>query len=176
MKIYTKTGDKGETSLVGGRRVRKDDCLLDAYGTIDELNAWVGVVFAETNEAYLTDIQRHLFVVGGMMATEPADWTKYWSEVDLSAILQEVEAQIDRLSVDLESFKGFVLPQGSLTIAHIHVCRTVCRRAERMVVKLSSQNEAYDMLLKIVNRLSDFFFIFAQYWHKKNNIPVTYWK
>lgn len=176
MKIYTKTGDKGETSLVGGRRVKKYDDLLEAYGTIDELNAWVGVVIAETQEPFLTDIQRNLFVVGGMLATEPAHWQQYWSMVDLSRLIQELENHIDALSADLEPFNGFVLPQGSLSIAHIHLCRTVCRRAERKVAKLADQNEVYLPLLKLINRWSDFFFIFAMYWHKKNNISVTYWK
>ena len=87
-----------------------------------------------------------------------------------------IEAEIDRMSAELEPFKGFILPQGSMLIAHIHVCRTVCRRAERLVVKIAEENETYLPLLKLVNRLSDYFFILAQYCHKKNNISVTYWK
>ena len=91
-------------------------------------------------------------------------------------LLHGIEAEIDRMSAELEPFKGFILPQGSTLIAHIHVCRTVCRRAERLVVKIAEENEAYSPLLKLVNRLSDYFFILAQYCHKKNNISVTYWK
>ena len=176
MKIYTKTGDKGETSLVGGKRVKKYDTLLDAYGTIDELNAHIGLVIADESDPFLTDIQRMLFVVGGMLATETQNWSKYWPDTDLEALLQNVEQEIDRMSAELEPFKGFILPQGSMLIAHIHVCRTVCRRAERLVVKIAEKDETYSPLLKLVNRLSDYFFILAQYCHKKKNIFVTYWK
>ena len=176
MKIYTKTGDKGETSLVGGKRVKKYDTLLEAYGTIDELNAHIGLVIADELEPFLTDIQRMLFVVGGMLATETQNWSKYWPDTDLEALLQNVEQEIDRMSAELEPFKGFILPQGSMLIAHIHVCRTVCRRAERLVVKIAEKDETYSPLLKLVNRLSDYFFILAQYCHKKKNIFVTYWK
>jgi cob(I)alamin adenosyltransferase len=176
MKIYTKTGDKGETSLVGGKRVKKYDTLLESYGTIDELNAHIGLVIADEPEPFLTDIQRMLFVVGGMLATETQNWSKYWPDTDLDALLHGIEAEIDRMSAELEPFKGFILPQGSMLIAHIHVCRTVCRRAERLVVKIAEENETYLPLLKLVNRLSDYFFILAQYCHKKNNISVTYWK
>ncbi|MBO4654327.1 MAG: cob(I)yrinic acid a,c-diamide adenosyltransferase [Bacteroidales bacterium] len=176
MKIYTKTGDKGETSLVGGKRVKKYDTLLEAYGTIDELNACTGMVIAEEPVPFLTDIQRMLFVVGGMLATETQNWSKYWPEVDLADLLRQIEAEIDRMSAELEPFRGFVLPQGSMLIAHIHVCRTVCRRAERLVVKIAEENDAYSPLLKLVNRLSDYFFILAQFSHKKLGVPVTYWK
>lgn len=176
MKIYTKTGDKGETSLVGGKRVKKYDTLLEAYGTIDELNACVGMVIADEPEPFLTDIQRMLFVVGGMLATETHNWSKYWPDVDLAALLQQIESEIDRMCAELDPFKGFVLPQGSMLIAHIHVCRTVCRRAERLVVKITDGNDAYAPLLKLVNRLSDYFFILAQFCHKKSGVFVTYWK
>lgn len=176
MKIYTKTGDKGETSLVGGKRVKKYDTLLEAYGTIDELNSNIGLVIAEEKEPFLTDIQRMLFVVGGMLATETQNWIKYWPDVDFAGLLQQIESEIDRMSAELEPFKGFILPQGSQLIAHIHVCRTVCRRAERLIVKIADENEAYAPLLKIVNRLSDYFFTLAEFCHKKKNIPVTYWK
>lgn len=176
MKIYTKTGDKGETSLVGGKRVKKYDTLLEAYGTIDELNANIGMVIAEEPEPFLTDIQRMLFVVGGVLATETQNWSKYWPDADLAGLLQQIESEIDRMSAELDPFKGFILPQGSMLIAHIHVCRTVCRRAERLIVKIVDENEAYAPLLKIVNRLSDYFFILAQFCHKKTGAHVTYWK
>ena len=176
MKIYTKTGDKGETSLVGGKRVKKYDDLLEAYGTIDELNSNIGLVIAEEKEPFLTDIQRMLFVVGGMLATETQNWAKYWPNVDFAGLLQQIESEIDRMSAELDPFKGFILPQGSMLIAHIHVCRTVCRRAERLIVKIADENEAYAPLLKIVNRLSDYFFTLAQFSHKKTGVSETYWK
>ena len=176
MKIYTKTGDKGETSLVGGKRVKKYDVLLESYGTIDELNACIGLVIAEEPAPFLTEIQRMLFVIGGMLATETQNWSKYWPDTDLEGLLRGIEDEIDRMSAELEPFKGFILPQGSVLIAHIHQCRTVCRRAERLVVKIADQDEVYSPLMKVVNRLSDYFFILAQYCHKKHDIPVTFWK
>ena len=117
-----------------------------------------------------------LFVVGGMLATETQNWSKYWPDADLAGLLQQIESEIDRMSAELDPFKGFILPQGSMLIAHIHVCRTVCRRAERLIVKIVDENEAYAPLLKIVNRLSDYFFILAQFCHKKTGAHVTYWK
>lgn len=176
MKIYTKNGDKGETSLVGGKRIKKTDPLIEAYGTLDELNAHIGMVIAEIPFPFLTDMQRLLFVMGGMLATEPDKWAQYWPDTDLEVHLKNIECEIDRLNADLEPFKGFILPQGSATIAHIHVCRTVCRRAERCIAHISEKNSQYGFILKLTNRLSDYFFILALFCHKKNNIDITYWK
>lgn len=176
MKIYTKTGDLGMTSLVDGTRVSKTDPLLSAYGTIDELNAFIGVVISEENIPFLTKIQCELFTVGGMLATPCNSREKYWQNVDLETFVGEIETEIDRMTAELPQSFNFILPQGNALIAHIHVCRTVCRRAEREVAALNQEDSVYKIVLKMLNRLSDFFYILAKYYHKKLNISETYWK
>ncbi len=173
MKIYTRTGDNGTTSLSDGSRISKCDNLLHAYGTIDELNSFIGVVISQISEDFLTKVQNELFVVGGMLATPVGDWEKYWKAEQLSAFTAEIEREIDRISAELEPMRGFILPQGSRTIADIHVCRTVCRRAERYVVALLQENEAYLNVQVLLNRLSDYFFILARFFHKKEKISET---
>lgn len=176
MKIYTKTGDKGTTSLVDGTRVSKSDDLLNAYGTVDELNAQIGMLVSMVAIPFLTEIQKELFVVGGVLATPTEKWTDFWKNFDTTAFILKVEGEIDRLSEGLEPLKGFILPQGDAPIAQAHVCRTVCRRAERQVVTLCLKNECYLPLMGLLNRLSDYFFILARFLHKKNNIAENYWK
>ena len=173
MKIYTRTGDKGTTSLSDGSRISKDHLLLHAYGTVDELNSFIGVVISQNPDQFLTKVQNELFVVGGMLATPVANWEKYWKVERLAEFTAELEREIDRMSAELPPMRGFILPQGSKLIADTHVCRTVCRRAERFVVALIDQNEAYQKVQILLNRLSDFFFILARYFHKKENISET---
>ncbi|MEG1555490.1 MAG: cob(I)yrinic acid a,c-diamide adenosyltransferase [Bacteroidales bacterium] len=175
MKIYTKNGDQGETSLVGGTRIHKYDDLLEAYGTVDELNAHIGLILSEEEIPFLTIVQNHLFTMGGMLATEPEKWEQYWQNSDFTVALFEIEKEIDRLSEKLEPFHHFILPQGSKLISEIHICRTICRRTERKIAKILSKNEHYLLLLKYLNRLSDYFFILARFSHKKQNIPEKYW-
>ena len=169
MKIYTRTGDKGTTSLSDGSRISKSDILLHAYGTVDELNSFIGVIISQNPD----QVQNELFVVGGMLATPVANWEKYWKVERLAEFTAELEREIDRMSAELPPMRGFILPQGSKLIADTHVCRTVCRRAERFVVALIDQNEAYQKVQVLLNRLSDFFFILARYFHKKENISET---
>lgn len=198
MKIYTKTGDKGATSLVGGKRVKKYDPLLNAYGTVDELNAFVGLAiaanddalqknnnddayvikqFQASNKALLTQIQENLFVIGGMLATSPEEWTKFWANhSQLTQIIEQIEKNIDELQEKVGPFQGFVLPQGSEIIARLHLCRTVCRRTERLVAEIADINEAYQPILTYLNRLSDFFFVLALFQHKISGKEIAYWK
>lgn len=176
MKIYTRTGDSGTTSLSDGTRVSKDDALLHAYGTIDELNAFVGVLISEENETFLSEIQQMLFVLGGMLATPVSNWEKYWKSVDLDAFVARTESEIDTLSADLQPLKGFILPQGNRAIADTHVCRTVCRRAERAIVSLLPLSPTFSKVQIVLNRLSDYFFILARYLHKKYGVMETYYK
>ena len=173
MKIYTRTGDKGTTSLSDGSRVSKNDILLHAYGTVDELNSFIVVVISQISEEFLTKVQNELFVVGGMLATPVSNWEKYWNVDRLTEFTTELEHEIDRMSAELEPMRGFILPQGSKLIADTHVCRTVCRRAERYVVALMEVDEAYQKVQVLLNRLSDFFFILARFFHKKENISET---
>ena len=176
MKIYTRTGDNGTTSLSDGSRISKSSVLLHAYGTVDELNSFIGVVISQNPDEFLTKVQNELFVVGGMLATPVENWEKYWKVERLAEFTAELEREIDRMSAELEPMRGFILPQGSRLIADTHVCRTVCRRAERLVVEIMAEQEAYKIVQILLNRLSDFFFILARFFHKKENISETLYK
>lgn len=173
MKIYTKTGDQGETSLVGGTRVSKNSDLLDIYGSVDELNSFVGLLISEKPEPFLTEIQQILFVIGGIIATESEYHHKYWNKVDLSLLVQEIEKEIDRLSEHLDPRSNFILPQGSKAISYTHICRTVCRRVERKMTLIDAPNAYQKSCLIYVNRLSDYFFILARFFHKTDHISET---
>ena len=176
MKIYTKTGDQGTTSLVNGSRVYKDDLLLEAYGTIDELNAHIGVVIALKPEDFLTKVQNMLFVTGSLLATPPQEWETYFKDIKLSSFTLELEKEIDRMQAELPKMTGFILPQGNQVIATLHVCRTVCRRAERNIVKLMHNDSRYQDIQKMTNRLSDYLFILARFCHKKMGVDEINWK
>lgn len=176
MKIYTKKGDLGETSLVGGKRVKKNDPLLEAYGTIDELNASFGLIIAEEELPMLNTIQNQLFVVAGMLATEPEMRNKYWDEAKIDDYIKMLEEEIDRMSENLPPLKSFVLPQGSRLIAQTHLSRTICRRAERKIVLLAENNSRYNSILRFANRLSDYLFILARFFHYKCTISEKYWE
>ena len=173
MKIYTRTGDKGTTSLSDGSRISKNDILLHAYGTVDELNSFIGVVISQNPDEFLTKVQNELFVVGGMLATPVANWEKYWKVERLAEFTKELEQEIDRMSAELPQMRGFILPQGSRLIADTHICRTVCRRAERYVVAMMEEDDTYQKVQVLQNRLSDFFFILARFFHQKENISET---
>ena len=173
-KIYTKAGDSGITSLIGGKRITKSNDILDVYGTCDELNAQIGALIAEENTPFLTEIQEKLFVIGGILATPKEKYEQYWKEVSLDSFLQKIEEEIDRMDFTLTPLKSFVLPQGSRAIAQVHICRTFCRKLERKIASVSRHNDTFLPLLKITNRLSDFFFVLARFLHKKYNIEEIY--
>ncbi len=163
MKIYTKTGDAGQTSLVGGKRVSKADLRLEAYGTVDELNAYVGLLRAKVihveMDKLLCDIQHKLFSVGAFLATEPESVTTEWvTEEDVRGL----EEAIDAYMAELPVLRGFILPVGNEPVALAHICRTVSRRLERCVVRLSLETEQDKLCLQYVNRLSDLFFVMAR--------------
>lgn len=147
--------------------------MLHAYGTVDELNSFIGVVISQNPDEFLTKVQNELFVVGGMLATPVANWEKYWKVERLAEFTKELEEEIDRMSAELPPMRGFILPQGSRLIADTHVCRTVCRRAERYVVAMMEEDETYQKVQVLLNRLSDFFFILARFFHQKENISET---
>jgi len=168
MKIYTKTGDKGETSLFGGKRVRKDDLRISAYGTVDELNAVLGIAVTEVKDEELSSVlqslQNELFVLGSDLAT-PAD--KGNKGFVIPRIEKEncvrLEMLIDRFDAKLQELKNFILPGGSKGSANLHLARTVCRRAEREVVSLSKNEEINSEIEVYLNRLSDLLFVLARY-------------
>jgi len=175
-KIYTQTGDDGTTSLVGGNRIKKSDIILDVYGTCDELNAQIGALIEEENIPFLTEIQEKLFLIGGILATPKERYEQYWKEVSFDSFLQKIEEEIDRMDFNLTPLQSFVFPQGSRAIAQVHICRTFCRKLERKIASVSDENNTFISLLKITNRLSDFFFVLSRFLHKKNNIEEIYLK
>ena len=165
MKIYTKTGDEGMTSLVGGKRVKKCCARLDSYGSVDELNSFIGLLVTyitdEADIAFLQKIQGELFMVGGSLATD-LSVSEARCEVTL-AMISDIESEIDRLSVLLPPLRSFVVPGGSRAAAVAHVCRTVCRRAERCVFALIEEGGAVEENVAVyLNRLSDYFFVLAR--------------
>lgn len=165
MKIYTKTGDKGTTALFGGKRVSKADLRIDTYGTIDELNSWIGVLRDQPVNAvrkdFLIQIQDRLFTVGSILATEPGN-TKVkipsLSETDVQAL----EKEIDAMDASLEPMRFFVLPGGNQSISFGHVARTVCRRAERLTIALDQQETVDGIVIQYLNRLSDYLFMLCR--------------
>ena len=179
MKIYTRKGDQGRTSLFGGGDYRKDDIRIEAYGTIDELNSFIGAladaVPAEIDTSSLFLIQNALFDIGANLATKqdcdlPMDTI---SESDIHTI----EGYIDMMSGDLEPLRHFLLPGGHPIISKAHICRTICRRAERRLVSLDGIDALRDKnLLPYINRISDFFFVFGRFIAKRLNIQELHWK
>ena len=164
MKIYTKTGDAGTTSLVGGKRVDKACPRLESYGAIDELNAQVGLLLTYVEEPAdrecLIAVQNNLFVIGAMLATD-ADSSYQPSCVITLDDVTRLEQSIDKASEGLPKWRGFTLPGGSRPAALSHVCRTVCRRAERRILALNASEPIEPQLLAYVNRLSDYFYVLA---------------
>ena len=179
--IYTKTGDKGKTSLVGGKRVDKTHVRLDAYGTIDELNSFVGFLVCEVKDEELNEfllfIQNKLFVVGSYLATEAEAQTPQSPPIITNADIQALETMMDAMDAKLPKLTRFILPGGSESAARAHICRTICRRAERNVYRVADEFPIHETILIFLNRLSDFFFLTARleslktgkemYWEQK---------
>ncbi len=166
MKIYTKTGDKGETSLFDGRRVPKDDLYIEACGTVDELNTVLGIIrsapVSEPADAILGTIQNHLFIIGSDLATPPGRNTRHPVPRITADMVGILEKAIDDTEERLPVLKNFILPCGTPSAARFHFARAVCRRAERCVVRLSRQTEINPHTIVYLNRLSDLFFVFAR--------------
>ena len=174
MAIYTKTGDKGETSLANGERVSKTDKRIEAYGTVDELNSWIGllraglkssVVSFQQSDEQLAWIQNKLFNLGAALSLAPGEWV---DETDV----QQVETWIDALQAEVPKLRAFILPAGSECVARCHVCRTICRRAERRMIALGCPDE----VMKIMNRISDYLFVLARYIGYKNGETEEAWR
>lgn len=179
--LYTKTGDQGTTSLVGGRRINKNSPRLEAYGTIDEFSAHLGVVTARQDipadcRRQLLDIQNMMFNFGSYLATQPEPGTEPrvsgLSPVDLHAL----ETWIDTLDELTPPIRAFVLPGGSESAAFAHVARTVCRRAERCILTLAEKEYIDPMLLAYINRLSDYLFILARYLNHTSGVAEITWR
>src|SRR6478736_2058750 len=181
MKIYTKTGDKGDTGLFGGGRVPKDDILVTAYGDVDELNSAIGVVRAtaptDLFDDLLAGIQRDLFSLGGHLATpNPEKVKKALEKAELSEKRVALfERTIDEADAELPPLKAFILPAGSPKAAALHLARTVCRRAERSVVTLARDQETPEFFLIYINRLSDLLFALARVANKRAGVEDVTW-
>ena len=186
-KVYTRIGDKGETGLVGGKRVPKDSPRIDAYGTIDELNSIVGLarVFNEENldageahqflDGVLCQIQDELFDLGSELATPPEFFQEGMYRVSEKEI-ERIEKLIDQCQKDLEPLKSFILPGGGRVGAYLHQCRTVCRRAEREILRLSRGEEINHNVIKYMNRLSDLFFVLSRWISKQTGEQEYLWQ
>ena len=165
IKIYTKTGDKGETSLIGGTRVPKHHIRIESYGTVDELNSFIGLIrdqqIDDDSKKTLIEIQDRLFTVGASLASDPDK-----SKMKIPDLKEEdilfLEKEIDRMNAELPEMKNFVLPGGHTTVSYCHIARCVCRRAERLTTHLSENSFVADLVIKYLNRLSDYLFVLSR--------------
>lgn len=181
MKIYTKTGDEGKTSLIGGTKVLKSSPRTEAYGTVDELNSFVGVVFDHCNDEpsrlILKEIQDRLFTIGSELACDPAKITKMQIPDLHESDVELLEKEMDSMEAKLPVLKNFILSGGHPSVSFSHVARSVCRRAERCIVKVHAEEQNVPpLIIKYINRLSDYFFMLARYQGMKNNAPEISWK
>jgi cob(I)alamin adenosyltransferase len=180
LKIYTKVGDKGTTSLIGGTKVLKSDLRIEAYGTVDELNSYIGLcndlLTEERSKRILKEVQDRLFTIGSSLACDPEKEPKMkipdLKEEDVSLL----ETEIDKMNEVLPPMKSFILPGGHVTVSHIHIARCVCRRAERCCVRLNEQAKEDMLILKYINRLSDYLFVLARYASHLLNAEEIAWK
>jgi cob(I)alamin adenosyltransferase len=185
-RIYTRRGDEGETSLVGGQRVPKDHRRIESYGTVDELNAFLGIARTTAEELgalhprlvrlaiILKRVQHELFNLGSILATLPSDVHPKQARITAADITQ-LETELDSANEELEPLRSFVLPGGSRLDAELHVCRTVCRRAERLLVALDRDESVPAEAIGYLNRLSDALFVWSRWVNKVLGVPETVW-
>lgn len=177
-KIYTKTGDQGETSLFGGKRLLKSHLRIESYGTVDELNSFIGVVrdsiTSIDTKDFLTEIQNRLFDIGSNLAVD-SEKPMPVPQIDDSDI-QALEKAIDTMDLVLPPLKNFILPSGHTTVSFCHVARTVCRRAERHLVALAQEDNVNPILIQYLNRLSDYLFTLARKIALDLNVEEITWK
>lgn len=181
MKIYTKGGDQGETGLFGGERVSKDSLRIEAYGTVDELNSFIGLTLTEIKDEevkiLLNKIQHILFTLGSDLASPENEKNKKHNIPRIQKSEYEfIEKEIDKYDSQLEELRNFILPGGCKNAAMLHICRTICRRAERRVVSLNSAVNLNSDIIIFLNRLSDLFFVLARYENRVSGIEDIKWK
>jgi cob(I)alamin adenosyltransferase len=178
-KIYTKTGDDGTSGLIGGTRVEKFDDRLEAYGTIDELNSWLGLIrtgqYENEVDEILGFIQHKLFDFGSHLATDQLSEKILLQSVCEITDIERIELEIDRMQNQLPELKNFILPGGFANAAYTHIARTVCRRAERRITLVSKHEDIQKNVLVFVNRLSDYLFVLARYINMKKGHQETIW-
>jgi len=180
-RIYTKTGDQGETHLAGGQRVAKDSLRIECYGTVDELNAFVGMACVSANEAVpalatiLRRVQHELFNLGSILATRPEDVHPKQARITPVEI-EQLEREIDQANAELAPLRSFVLPGGSRLNTELHACRTICRRAERMAVRLAREEQIPAEAIQYLNRLGDAFFVWSRWANHVLGISEVLWE
>lgn len=179
MKIYTKTGDKGQTSLIGGTRVSKHNLRIEAYGTVDELNSWMGLLRDQPIDDHsitsILEVQDRLFTIGSHLASDPEK-----SRMKLPEIREEdvsyLEKEIDRMEEQLPALTSFVLPGGNSVVSQVHIARCVCRRAERLVIQLAEEAPVNEIIIIYLNRLSDYLFVLSRHVARILNAAETPWQ
>ena len=181
MKIYTKSGDKGTTSLIGGTKVPKSHLRIEAYGTVDELNSYIGLckdlLTDEQTRKMLLEIQDRLFTIGSSLACDPIKEPKMRIPDLVETDVTLLEKEIDRMNETVPAMKSFILPGGHTTLSHLHIARCVCRRAERCCVRLELESlEVEAIILKYLNRLSDYLFVLSRYEGHQLQVNEIPWK
>src|SRR5665647_1730303 len=178
MKLYTKTGDNGHTGLIGGTRVAKNDIRIEAYGTVDELNSYIGMLttygIPEIDLIFLRQIQNILFTIGSHLATDISKVNLLQESVLNSNSIAQIELEIDRLDSNLPNLTSFILPGGSQASAMSHICRTITRRAERRIFDMKMIYTIDNQILVYLNRLSDYFFAFSRYLNHLTAVSYTH--
>lgn len=178
MKIYTKTGDKGFTSLIGGTRVGKYHLRIESYGTVDELNSWIGLIrdqqISATHKNVLKQVQEKLFVIGALLASDPEHSRMKLPELAESDV-ELLEKEIDGMNDSLPPLKHFILPGGSTTVSYCHLARCVCRRAERITVHLAEESTVDNLVIIYLNRLSDYLFILGRKLGHEDKVVENQW-
>lgn len=179
MKIYTKTGDKGNTSLIGGKRVPKHNMRIEAYGTVDELISWVGLLrdceIDKTSKASLAEIQERLMTAASFLATDSLDIMNNLPQL-FEEDIEFLEKEIDNMEKNLEPLQAFILPGGHKYVSYCHITRTICRRAERLSIKLSIKDRVNPQVIRYLNRLSDYLFVLSRKLSKDLNAKEIEWK
>jgi cob(I)alamin adenosyltransferase len=181
MKIYTKTGDKGKTSLIGGTKVYKSDLRIEAYGTVDELNSYVGLCLDLLKSANINNVlaesQDRLFTIGAALACDPDKETKLKIPDLHETDIELLEKEIDRMNEVLPLMKSFILPGGNISVSTLHIARCVCRRAERCCVRMQKKEmEVEPLIIKYLNRLSDYLFVLARFTAHALKVEENPWK
>jgi len=184
-RIYTKTGDQGQTHLAGGQSVSKDSARIECYGTVDELNAFVGMAAVSASGSgsgavpalapILRRVQHELFNLGSILATKPEDVHPKQARIT-AAEVQQLEVEIDRMNADLTPLRSFVLPGGTRLNTELHACRTICRRAERLAVALDREEKIPLETIQYLNRLSDAFFVWSRWVNHTLGVPEVLWE
>ena len=179
MKIYTKKGDSGTTQLIGGTRVAKNHRRIDAYGTIDELNSYVGLIrdqaICANSKQILIEIQDRLFTIGALLASDPNKKSMQLPTIQIEDV-EKLELEIDKMNETLPEMRSFILPGGHTTVSFCHIARCVCRRAERLCINLSDETLQKTLILQYLNRLSDYLFVLSRYLSKDLGAEEIPWQ